>query len=278
MSGISENYKNWIDVLYEKKELQPFDVKTAFNVIQKKLDDTISLDQVRKKISYLTKKGWISRIKKNTYVIVPLGISERKGYTPNSWVMANSIYTPCYIGGWTSANYWGLTEQVVNTVMVFTSKHVKNKECRVKENLFLLRQVSDIKMKEVTSTWVEGTKIFISTPTQTIVDVLDNPSISGGINHGAKIIKNYFDSEHKNIEQLLMCLKKINNKTTYKRLGYILEKMDIDEKNILETCTKNISKGFSLLDPTMKHFNQKLTYSYKWNLKINVDIKYDYSY
>jgi predicted transcriptional regulator of viral defense system len=85
-----------------------------------------------------------------------------------------------------------------------------------------------------------------------------------------EIVKNYFNSEHKNDADLLKYIKEKNIRTIYKRLGYILEALNIQSPEIIETCLKNISAGYSAFDPAIK---SKGTFNRRWNLRINAEIK-----
>jgi predicted transcriptional regulator of viral defense system len=118
--------------------------------------------------------------------------------------------------------------------------------------------------------WVTNEKIQISNPSQTIVDILNDPLVGGGIRHCVEIVQNYFNSEHRNTTELLECIKEVKNKTIFKRLGYILESLNIEVDDFINTCKNNISAGYSALDPTIKN---KGTFNRKWNLRINADIK-----
>ena len=54
------------------------------------------------------------------------------------------------------------------------------------------------------------------------------------------------------------------------RLGYIIETLAISSAEIIDECRRNISLGYSVLDPTIK---SKGTFNRKWNLRVNANIK-----
>ena len=43
----------------------------------------------------------------------------------DAWVVAERTFSPCYVGGWSACQYWGLTEQVFRTMLVVTAKKVR---------------------------------------------------------------------------------------------------------------------------------------------------------
>lgn len=57
-------------------------------------------------------KGWLSRVHRGLYVPVPLESRSADVPLEDPWVIAVRLYEPCYIGGWSAAEYWGLTEQI----------------------------------------------------------------------------------------------------------------------------------------------------------------------
>ena len=69
----------------------------------------VSPTDAAKMLSRWHKKGWLSRIKRGLYVPVPLEASSADVALEDPWQIAASLYTPCYIGGWSAAEYWDLT-------------------------------------------------------------------------------------------------------------------------------------------------------------------------
>jgi predicted transcriptional regulator of viral defense system len=59
----------------------------------------------------------------------------------------------------------------------------------------------------------------------------------------------------------------MENKTIFKRLGFLLSLLSPDKIGIIEYCLQNISKGNSQLDPTLKG-NRLIK---KWRLWIPQD-------
>ena len=86
----------------------------------------------------------------------------------------------------------------------------------------------------------------------------------------AEIVKNYFDSEHRNDAVLLKAVLRLGNRTACKRLGYIVETLGIDAPKVLSACRAHLSKGYSLFDPTAK---AKGPIVRRWNLQVNVAIR-----
>jgi predicted transcriptional regulator of viral defense system len=134
---------------------------------------------------------------------------------------------------------------------------------------YILKFINKKYFGQTKQIWISNAKIQMSDPIRTIIDILDDPSIGGGIRNVADIVQEYFKSQHRNDEEIIKYINLRNNKTIYKRLGYLIETCDIDAAKLKDDCVKNISTGFSLLDNAVEPSG---SFNSKWNLRINVAI------
>ena len=72
----------------------------------------LSRTVVAKTLARWAKQGWLSRVQRGLYVPVPLTTSGGDVALEDAWIVAERLFTPCYIGGWSAAEHWGLTEQI----------------------------------------------------------------------------------------------------------------------------------------------------------------------
>jgi len=120
--GITEKKRKSLDLLHLfGKNL--FSIKEASKIIGLPVKDT------RLYLGYLARRGWLSRVKRGLYVSVPLGTVNPQKYRDNPWIVANRIFAPCCIGGWSAAEYWEITDQIFNSVFVFTARMFRKKKC-----------------------------------------------------------------------------------------------------------------------------------------------------
>jgi len=261
--GITEKKRKSLDLLHHfGKNL--FSIKDASKIIGLPVKDT------RLYLGYLARRGWLSRVKQGLYVSVPLGTANPQKYREDPWIVANKIFAPCCIGGWSAAEYWEITDQIFNSIFVFTARTFRKKNITIQGTEFVLKLVRAKKITHTKSVWIENVKVWISDFSQTMVDVLNDPAVGGGIRHVSDIIGNYFNSEYRNDLELLNYIKENKNRTVYKRLGYILEISNINAPDIIEECHKNISSGYSVLDPAIK---TKGFFNRRWNLRVNAKVK-----
>ena len=60
----------------------------------------------------------------------------------------------------------------------------------------------------------------------------------------------------------------MNNGAIIKRLGFLMDTLDINKPKIIKEMKKHITSGYVALDPGSK---VKGTYNKKWNLRVNVN-------
>jgi len=96
--------------------------------------------------------------------------------------------------------------------------------------------------------WQGQVKVMLSDPSRTIIDMLGDPALGGGIRTVADMFVNYLKSENKNMELLLKYAKQLGNGAVFKRLGFMLERFAPQEKDAIEQCSTELTKGNTKLD------------------------------
>jgi predicted transcriptional regulator of viral defense system len=220
-------------------------VSEATAIIQMTASNTAKL------LSRWNKKGWLSRLRRGQYAIVPLESKTVDVVLEDPFAVAEKLFGPCYIGGWSAAEHWGLTEQIFRSIIVITAQIPRKREQTIKGTTFLLKSVSTKKLFGLKSVWKGQVKVSISDPSRSIVDLLDDPILGGGIRPAADIFLNYLKSDKRDLKSLLGYAKELGNGAVFKRLGFLLERYEPNETEIIDTCRANLSKGNSKLDPGM---------------------------
>lgn len=203
-------------------------------------------------LTTLAKKGWLSRVKRGVYVPVSVQSDSANVMVDEPWVLAKEIFDPCYIGGWSAAEHWGLTEQIFNSAMIFTTKKVHKRESHLNGATFVIKTVKKERFFGLKNIWQGDKKVLISDPTRTVVDAFNDPAVVGGIRMATDILSNYFRSEHKNQDTLFEYGQQINNTAFFKRVGFCLEKERLCDSTYLEKCRSQIKSGYSQLDSSVK--------------------------
>ena len=262
IGGISESNRRLLASLH-RAWAEPFTVSEAA--------EAMGIDHARatRLLAYWASRGWLSRIRRGLYITVPLGARNPSSRKEDPWIVAAKLFDMAYIGGWSACEHWGLTDQIFSDVVVFTTRRVRTRKQRVQDTVFILRLVPEERIWGTTPVWRKQSKILISDPSRTLVDILNEPRIGGGIRHVTEILENYFAGEHRADALLLDYVSRLGNRAIFKRLGFLLEMLDIDARDILKYCRTRISAGYSKLDPSVTSQGRFLR---RWNLEVNVNM------
>jgi len=207
---------------------------------------------VAKLLSRWAKKGWLSRVRRGLYIPVPLESRTADIPLEDAWVIADKLYGPCYIGGWSAAEYWDLTEQIFRTVIVLTTQRPRKRKPAIKGTEFLLRTVPDKAMFGLKAVWRGQVKINVSDPTRTVLDLLNDPQLGGGLRSTVDMFRNYMSSEKKDLGLLIKYADQLGNGAVFKRLGFLLEKYAENEQGFIGQCRESLTTGNAKLDPALK--------------------------
>jgi len=211
----------------------------------------VSASDAAKMLARWASKGWLSRVKRGIYVPIPLESRTPDMPLEDTWLIAERLFSPCYIGGWSAAEYWGLTEQIFRTIVVMTTQKPRDRKPTFKGTSFLIRTIPEKAMFGLKPVWRKEVKVFVSDPARTIVDMLSDPQLGGGIRSVVDIFKNYLKSENKNTNLLIEYASRLGNGAAFKRLGFLLERFGPDEGQAIEACRSMLTKGNSKLDPKL---------------------------
>lgn len=244
ISGIGKGDRKKLSAIFRETK-GTISVQDAANILK-----TTSTDAA-KMLSRWASKSWLSRVRRGLYVRMPLESYTTDIPLEDSWIIADRLFSPCYIGGWSAAEYWDLTEQIFRTVVVITTKKPRNRSPIIKGTEFMLRTVSEKALFGIKPVWRGQVKVSVSDPSRTIIDLLTAPKLGGGIRPTKDIFSNYLKSEKKNIDLLIEYAKRLGNGAVFKRLGFLLERLAPDQTQSIQICRDNLTKGLAKLDPSL---------------------------
>jgi predicted transcriptional regulator of viral defense system len=193
-------------------------------------------------------QGWINRLRRGIYVPVPLASIGQSQVLDDPWLIVPTLFGRGYIGGWTAAEHWGLTEQIFRSVCVLTTRPVRGKEQNIQGVDFFLKQVSPRAIFGTKPLWRGRIKVEISNPAKTVIDMLDDPAIGGGIRHVADCLDRYLSENKGTPEELISTAERLANGAVFKRLGFLAERRGGPEK-LIAGCRARLSTGNAKLDP-----------------------------
>ncbi|MBI1731168.1 MAG: nucleotidyltransferase domain-containing protein [Gammaproteobacteria bacterium] len=218
-------------------------------------DASRALDIRRPEASRLLKSwsanGWLTRVRRGLYVPVPLESSTSDIALEDAWMVADRLFAPCYIGGWSAAEHWGFTEQLFRSTLVFTTRRPRSRRVEARGAVFIVRTVREAAMFGLKPVWRDRNKLNVSDPTRTVLDMLDTPALGGGIRSTLDVLKSYLASKHRDPRLLVQYADRLGNKAVFKRLGYLASAFFPNEAEIIAECRNRLSTGNAKLDPRL---------------------------
>jgi predicted transcriptional regulator of viral defense system len=196
-------------------------------------------------------QGWIKRLRRGLYAPVPMASIGQVQVLDDPWLVVPSLFGPAYVGGWTAAEHWGLTEQIFRSVCVLTTRPIHGKEKNIQGVDFSLKRISPRAMFGTKTLWRGKVKVEISSPSKTIIDMLDDPAIGGGIRHVGDCLDQYLSKKSGTADELVSTAALLDNGAVFKRLGFLAERRGGPEQLILE-CQKRLTTGNAKLDPAIR--------------------------
>ncbi len=225
-------------------------------------DDVIRIDDVvrtlplgrseaAKLLSRWTVQGWLRRVGRGMYVPASLDTLESEHVLEDPWILVPALYAPAYIGGWTAAEHWDLTEQLFRDIVVMTTQSVRETRQVRQGATFALHHIQERKLFGTQPVWRGTSKVQISDVHRTIIDMLDSPRVGGGIQHVADCLATYLKRSDRSDAALIQYADKLGNGAVFKRLGFLGETLPSTSK-LVEECRERLTKGNVKLDSALR--------------------------
>lgn len=262
LAGISEKNRRYITKLHRH---------TTGLVSVAEAAQLLGLDrkQTAKMLSALANQGWVRRLRRGLYLLIPLEATSPEDWRADPWILAEYVFQPAYVAGWSACEHWGFTEQIFRDVAVFTNARIRERRITIDQTNFVLKKISRQLFFGTRTVWRNDTRVNVSDPTRTLVDILDDPKWGGGMRHVAQITDAYLGSEHCDDDLIIDYIMRIGNSSATKRLGYLLETRHGENIFLMDKLKPLITTGYVLLDPTIQ---TKGPFVSRWKVRVNLDL------
>ena len=220
-------------------------------------DQQFSSRKIQKLISKLAHSGWIEILKRGTYVV------KRSLYTGDipPFAVAAALVQPIAISHWSALAYHGFTTQSPSMIQASTPHQVVTPEMRMGkaysprgraawrafglefEFIYTKRELFWGFQRIWVNSWQQ---VDITDPERTALDLMTRPDIFGGISSASEILEGSLSQI--NIERLVSYALRYAVGAVIKRLGWILEKMDVFPER-LNPLRDYPVQGYTRLDP-----------------------------
>lgn len=216
-----------------------------------------------KQLARWHEQGLVRRVKRGVYAIVPPAAFLQKSVVADPWILVPAAFRRAYVGGWSAAEHWDLTEQVFTTLLVCTTDALKRTQTRVAEIEIRARHVPARQFFGTTIVWREGTRVLVSDVHKTLVDMFMDPALGGGIQHVSQCFSVYLRRDDADTERLLDYATRLGRAVTFKRMGFLTEALG-GPQSLRDACAARVTLGLAKLDPAI----ESPRVSKRWQLRL----------
>jgi predicted transcriptional regulator of viral defense system len=219
-------------------------------------------------ISSMISRGLLMRIKDGLYHVIPYEM-DNSSYFPNWHLTAQAMVQSkqYYIGFYSALDIHGLITQPSQLEQIVLSERMLPKVQKVGKVKFEFITYSENHFFGFKNQWIDDfNKVNCSDLEKTIIDCLFIPRYAGGITEITKSI--YKCREQISTDKLFTYLERFNVQAVNKRLGFIMQRLEILSDFRTELAS-TIKDGYTLLEPSLpKNGRHHST----WKILDNIDI------
>jgi predicted transcriptional regulator of viral defense system len=221
-------------------------------------------------ISRLEKGGWIKRIERGLYLLVPLSAGPERTWSEDALVIATRLAEPAAVAYWTALRYWNLTEQLPRTVFVQSPQRKFKKQLTLAGVTYQMVTISASRFFGFVENSREGQLMRATDREKTILDAANRPEYAGGILQLAQALAvHWSELDWVRIDDYLI---RFASGALYKRLGYIVETLGLpipDRDERLAAWGQRLTAGIVDLDPSAGRGGTVRT---RWRIRDNIDL------
>lgn len=218
-------------------------------------------------LSDMAKRGLLMRLKKGLYYIIPYEL-EADSFMPDWHLLAKHLVREAehYIGYYSALQIHNLITQPSLKEQIVVSKQIKPSIIKIKNVPFQFIYHNEKHFFGFKKIWIDSFhKVKCSDMEKTFVDCMFKPDYSGGIVEIAKAI--YISKDKIKYSRLLEYVERFNSQAVIKRLGFLLEILEM-KTDIIENLQKMKTKSYVLLDTELPKTGKMNS---RWSIQQNIE-------
>ncbi|MEO6836858.1 MAG: hypothetical protein ABI185_00625 [Ginsengibacter sp.] len=239
-----------------------FDYKEAFKALPESKESTL-----RELLSDMTKRGLLMRLKEAVYYIIPYE-QNAETFMPDWHLIAEHLVKDAqhYIGYYSALQIHNLITQPSLKEQIVVSKQIRPSEIKIKNVSFQFIYHNKKHFFGAKKIWIDNfNKVLCSDLEKTFIDCLFKPDYAGGIVEVARAI--YISKDKIKFDTLLEYVKKFNSQAVIKRLGFLLETLEISN-GIIDELQKLKTTSYVVADTELPKTGKLIS---RWSIQQNLE-------
>lgn len=258
---ISTQSNELLTYLVEKNK-KCFDISMAYSALPES-----KASAVRELLSDMTKRGLLMRLKEGVYYVIPYE-QNAETFMPDwhlipEYLVNDSMH---YIGYYSALHIHNLITQPSLKEQTVVSKQIRPSELKIKDVTFQFIYHNEKHFFGSKKIWIDSfNKVHCSDLEKTLIDCLFKPNYAGGIVEVSRAI--YASKDRINFHTLLEYVKKFDSQAVLKRLGFLLETLNINTL-VVDDLQKMKSPSYVLLDTELPKTGKRNS---RWSIQENLE-------
>lgn len=218
-------------------------------------------------LSDMVKRGLLMRLKKGLYYIIPYE-RDPEPFMPDWHLLAEPLTkgTDYYIGYYSALQIHNLITQPSLKEQIVVEKQLRPSTLKIKNVTFQFIYHNENHFFGSKKIWIDNyNKVLCSDLEKTFVDCLFRPDYAGGIVEISRAI--YTSREKVNFKKLFEYTERFQSQAVIKRLGFLLELLEI-KTNIIEHLNKLKTSSYVLLDTELPKSGKMIS---RWGIQQNIE-------
>ncbi|HNO91694.1 MAG TPA: transcriptional regulator [bacterium] len=239
-----------------------------YSLAYKALPDS-NASAVRELLSDMTKRGLLMRLKDGVYYIIPYE-QNAETFMPDWHLIAEHLVNDAkhYIGYYSALQIHSLITQPSLKEQIVVSKQIRPSEIKIKEVPFQFIYHNEKHFFGSKKIWIDSfNKVMCSDLEKTLIDCLFKPDYAGGVVEVARAI--YTSKDKIKYDTLLDYAKKFDSQAVIKRLGFLLEILDINTQ-IVQELKQLKTASYVVLDTELPKTGKRIS---RWSIQQNLEIE-----
>jgi predicted transcriptional regulator of viral defense system len=215
----------------------------------------------------MVRKGWLVRLMRDKYLILPLkGVLDGIPMT-DRYVIAREIMgsRPYYVSHYSAMELHEMTTHPVNTVFVTVRRQRRSRAIAAVHYRFVYASPRSFWGWE--ETWATPQELVrVSDLEKTLLDGAVRPDLCGGVGELARGL--WLRRDDLDERRLVEYAKRLAHKAASRRIGFLLHTYDLAGPETVRTLRDFGKGGYDPLDPTLP---DEGPHDPDWRLRINLD-------
>ncbi len=219
----------------------------------------------RNVLSRLESKGWLERLERGKYLLVPLAAGVDREWSEDPLAIGSFLAPSGGAAYWTAVRHWGWTTQLPRIQLFITAQRRTASSGTFLGVPYRFITLKPKRIFGITEEMVGGVVIRVTDRERTVLDILDRPDLAGGIAEVSEALKIAW----REIDPAVLTeyMERFGSGTVPKRLGFLVEDLELSgATEWMPRWRALMGTGISLLERGGAQTGPIVT---RWGLRIN---------